>query len=91
VAAPAGDGHLSSPPRPAIRRAAVPRHAGNPFYLIELLKTMFAQGLLAKDEKTGEWTVAPEVAAPPASAGVADGPDVIAERVTGCPTSCATC
>jgi hypothetical protein len=32
---------------------------GNPFYIIELLKTMFAQGLLALDEQTGEWTVAP--------------------------------
>jgi predicted ATPase len=30
--------------------------AGNPFYVIELLKTMFAQGLLAVDEDTGEWT-----------------------------------
>jgi DNA-binding SARP family transcriptional activator len=30
--------------------------AGNPFYVIELLKTMFAQGLLAVDEETGEWT-----------------------------------
>jgi len=31
--------------------------AGNPFYVIELLKTMFAQGLLAVDEESGEWTV----------------------------------
>lgn len=30
--------------------------AGNPFYVIELLKTMFAQGLLAVDEESGEWT-----------------------------------
>jgi DNA-binding SARP family transcriptional activator len=30
--------------------------AGNPFYVIELLKTMFAQGLFAVDEETGEWT-----------------------------------
>jgi DNA-binding SARP family transcriptional activator len=30
--------------------------AGNPFYVIELLKTMFAQGLLAVDEDSGEWT-----------------------------------
>jgi predicted ATPase len=33
--------------------------AGNPFYVVELLKTMFAQGLLAVDEETGEWTAAP--------------------------------
>lgn len=56
--------------------------AGNPFYVIELLKTMFAQGLLAMDAQTGEWTVAPaelrgarEV---PLSQTVQD---VIAERV----------
>ncbi len=29
---------------------------GNPFYILELLKTMFAQGLLATDEASGEWT-----------------------------------
>jgi DNA-binding SARP family transcriptional activator len=32
---------------------------GNPFYILELLKTMFAQGLLAVDEATGEWTASP--------------------------------
>jgi DNA-binding SARP family transcriptional activator len=56
--------------------------AGNPFHLIELLKTMFAQGLLAMDEHTGEWTVVPsEVGAGrevPISQTVQD---VIAERV----------
>ena len=31
---------------------------GNPFYTVELLKTMFAQGLLEVDEGSGEWTVA---------------------------------
>ena len=29
---------------------------GNPFYTVELLKTMFAQGLLEMDESSGEWT-----------------------------------
>jgi hypothetical protein len=29
---------------------------GNPFYILELLKTMFAQGLLASEEESGEWT-----------------------------------
>jgi DNA-binding SARP family transcriptional activator len=28
---------------------------GNPFYTVELLKTMFAQGLLEVDESSGEW------------------------------------
>jgi DNA-binding SARP family transcriptional activator len=37
--------------------------AGNPFYIIELLKTMFAQGLLAMEQNTGEWTVSPEAVA----------------------------
>jgi DNA-binding SARP family transcriptional activator len=32
---------------------------GNPFYIVELLKTMFAQGLFTVDETTGEWTLAP--------------------------------
>ena len=60
--------------------------AGNPFYVIELLKTMFAQGLLAMDEQSGEWTVAP------AEAGAAHEvpmsqtvQDVIAERVDRLP------
>jgi DNA-binding SARP family transcriptional activator len=61
--------------------------AGNPFYVIELLKTMFAQGLLAVDEESGEWT---------ASAGVLTDEgrelpvsrtvhDVIAERIERLP------
>ncbi len=32
---------------------------GNPFYVTELLRTMFAQGLLTADATTGEWTVQP--------------------------------
>jgi DNA-binding SARP family transcriptional activator len=50
-------GHLSTPTgarRFANRIFGVT--AGNPFYAIELLKTMFAQGLLALDEESGEWT-----------------------------------
>ena len=52
-------GHLSTPT--GARRFANRIYgvtAGNPFYVIELLKTMFAQGLLAVDEETGEWTTA---------------------------------
>jgi len=33
--------------------------AGNPFYVIELLKTLFAQELLTVDAATGAWIVAP--------------------------------
>jgi DNA-binding SARP family transcriptional activator len=35
--------------------------SGNPFYIIELLKTLFAQGLLAVDNATGTWKTGPEV------------------------------
>jgi hypothetical protein len=59
--------------------------AGNPFYVIELLKTMFAQGLLSIDEETGEWTASSEVVAGqelPVSQTVHD---VIAERVERLP------
>lgn len=31
---------------------------GNPLHVVELLKTLFAQGLLAVDEARGEWTAA---------------------------------
>jgi DNA-binding SARP family transcriptional activator len=59
---------------------------GNPFYIFELIKTMFAQGLLAADQSTGEWT-----AAPAALEGGREFPvsrtvhDVIAERVDRLP------
>jgi predicted ATPase len=50
-------GHVSTPT--GARRFANRIYgvtAGNPFYVVELLKTMFAQGLLAVDEGSGEWT-----------------------------------
>jgi predicted ATPase len=61
--------------------------AGNPFYVIELLKTMFAQGLLAVDDETGEWTVSPQAMSEqgrefPVSQTVHD---VIAERIERLP------
>jgi DNA-binding SARP family transcriptional activator len=61
--------------------------AGNPFYVIELLKTMFAQGLLAVDEETGEWTAPSDALSGrgrelPVSRTVHD---VIAERVERLP------
>jgi DNA-binding SARP family transcriptional activator len=81
-------GHVSTPTgarRFASRIFGVTR--GNPFYVIELMKTMFAQGLLAVNEESGEWTAAP-------GAGVEQGRefpvsqtvhDVIAERVERLP------
>ena len=70
---------------PLFRRFARRIHritGGNPFFVFELIKTMFAQGLLAADEQTGEWTAEP--------AALEDGKefplsrtvhDAIAERV----------
>jgi predicted ATPase len=59
---------------------------GNPFYIFELIKTMFAQGLLAADEQSGEWTASPaaleEVREFPLSRTVQD---VVAERVDRLP------
>ncbi len=42
------------------RRFAAQVHAlsdGNPFYVLELLKALFAQGTLSADPETGEWVV----------------------------------
>jgi DNA-binding SARP family transcriptional activator len=81
-------GHVSTPT--GARRFASRIHgvtAGNPFYVIELLKTMFAQGLLAVDDTSGEWTAPPGALADrgrefPVSQTVHD---VIAERVERLP------
>jgi DNA-binding SARP family transcriptional activator len=49
-------GHLSSPTTGRrFARRVYGITGGNPFYILELLKTMFAQGLLATDEQHGEW------------------------------------
>ena len=60
--------------------------AGNPFYAIELLKTMFAQGLLEVDEESGEWTASSSTVTQgrefPVSQTVHD---VIAERIERLP------
>jgi predicted ATPase len=81
-------GHVSTPTgarRFASRIFGVT--GGNPFYVIELLKTMFAQGLLALQEGSGVWTAT-------AGAGAEQGrelpvsqtvQDVIAERVDRLP------
>ena len=59
---------------------------GNPFYIVELLKAMFAQGLLAVDEHSGEWTAAPAALEGgrefPVSGSVRE---VVAERVSRLP------
>ncbi|MGH7498425.1 MAG: ATP-binding protein [Gemmatimonadales bacterium] len=80
-------GHVSTPT--GARRLAARVHritGGNPFYAIELLKTMLAQGTLAADQTSGEWTVpASGVAVSreyPLSQSVQD---LIAERVDRLP------
>lgn len=80
-------GHVSTPT--GARRFARRIYritGGNPFYIIELIKSMFVQGLLTADEQSGEWT-----AAPSALAGGREFPfsrtvhDVIAEQVNRLP------
>jgi predicted ATPase len=80
-------GHVSTPT--GARRFARRIHritGGNPFYIFELLKTMFAQGLLAADATSGEWTASPAALEQgkefPLSRTVHD---VIAERVNRLP------
>jgi DNA-binding SARP family transcriptional activator len=80
-------GHVSTPT--GARRFARRIYritGGNPFYIYELIKTMFAQGLLAADERSGEWTAAPAALERgkefPVSRTVHD---VIAERVDRLP------
>ena len=80
-------GHVSTPT--GGRRFARRIHritGGNPFYVLELIKTMFAQGLLAADAGSGEWTALPSAFEEgkefPLSRTVHD---VIAERVERLP------
>lgn len=81
-------GRISAPT--GARRFAARVHEvtdGNPFHVIELVKTLFAQGLLATDSATGEW-VAP-TATSAGSYSQLQMPrtvrDAIAERVAGLP------
>lgn len=80
-------GHVSTPTggrRFAARLFRIT--GGNPFYVIELLKTMFAQGLLAMEAQTGEWTVAPVEQGASHEVLVSQTvQDVIAERVDRLP------
>lgn len=79
-------GHLSAPAggkRFAKRLFGVTR--GNPFYLVELLKTMFAQGVLAEDE-SGEWTPTPGTLTHRREVPISrDVHEVIAERIERLP------
>jgi DNA-binding SARP family transcriptional activator len=80
-------GHVSSPTGGRRLAGRIFRiTGGNPFYIIELLKTMFAQGLLVVDEATGEWTITPAMLEPgrelPVSRSVHD---LIAARVERLP------
>jgi DNA-binding SARP family transcriptional activator len=81
-------GHVSTPT--GARRFANRIYevtSGNPFYVIELLKTLFAQGLLAVDEETGEWTISPAAMEHPGKGFPLSQTvhDVIAERVERLP------
>jgi DNA-binding SARP family transcriptional activator len=44
---------------------------GNPFYVMELLRTMFTQRLLTADASTGEWTIQPSAESSVADRAVA--------------------
>lgn len=59
-------GNITAPE--GARRFAAQVHAvtdGNPFHILELLKTLFAQGMLATDPASGEWVTTPAVGAGP--------------------------
>ncbi|HET8623135.1 MAG TPA: AAA family ATPase [Gemmatimonadales bacterium] len=70
------------------RRFAARLHdvtGGNPFYIIELLRTLFAQGWIAADTTSGEWLAAP---ADGGSSEMVMAPtvhDAIAERIESLP------
>jgi DNA-binding SARP family transcriptional activator len=80
-------GHVSTPTGARRFARRISRiTGGNPFYIFELIKTMFAQGLLSADEESGEWAAAPSALGAgkefPVSRTVHD---VIAERVDRLP------
>jgi DNA-binding SARP family transcriptional activator len=80
-------GHVSTPTGARrFARRVFRITGGNPFYILELLKTMFAQGLLAADESSGEWTAAPSALEAGKEFAVSRTlQDVIAERVDRLP------
>ena len=79
-------GHVTVPTggrRLASRLHQVTR--GNPFYVIELLKTLFAQGWLTADPESGEWLAAPAGAESAAMSMSPSVHDAIAERIESLP------
>ncbi len=79
-------GHVAAPT--GGRRLAARLHqvtGGNPFYVIELLKTLFAQGWLTTDADSGEWRVG---STPPGTTDIVMSlsvHDAIAERIESLP------
>ena len=78
-----GLGRVSTPT--GARRLAARIHevtTGYPFYIVELLKTLFAQGWLTVDPETGEWIVSQQEAAGTSALTLAPTVhDAIAERI----------
>lgn len=83
-------GEMSPPSAPElVRRLAAQVHAatsGNPFYVLELLKTLFAHGLLAVDGREGAWLATPELEQDGFKLPISQNiHDLIAERVERLP------
>ena len=79
-------GHVTAPTggrRLAERLHSVTR--GNPFYAVEVLKTLFAQGWLTADPVSGAWMAAPSASEPTAMAMSPTVHDAIAERIESLP------
>jgi DNA-binding SARP family transcriptional activator len=78
-----GLGRVSTPT--GARRLAARIHevtTGYPFYIVELLKTLFAQGWLTVDAETGEWIVSSQESADTSVLTLAPTVhDAIAERI----------
>ena len=55
--------------------------AGYPFYIVELLKTLFAQGWLSVDPESGEWIVRPSDSGDEPALALPSVHEAIAERI----------
>ena len=83
-------GEMSPPSAPElVRRLAAQVHAatsGNPFYALELLKTLFAHGLLTVDGRDRAWLATPELEQDGFKLPISQNiHDLIAERVERLP------
>ncbi len=79
-------GHIAAPT--GGRRLAARLHqvtGGNPFYVIELLRTLFAQGWLTTDAASGEWRAGAAAGETSESAMSLSVHDAIAERIESLP------